>query len=139
MNKICTDIKQSKKLIELGIDMDTADMSYSFNFNSETYELSTVPYKDWIVPKYAKSDKFEQVIPAWSLNTLWGLMPNDDYHITLIYKTNRGWCSEYQEEPKSEAEGMHYEYPESLYSVYADTPLDVAFEMMCWLLDSRKL
>ena len=59
MNKICTDIEQSKKLIELVIDTDTADMSYSFNFNSETYELSTVPYKDWIVPKYAKSDKFE--------------------------------------------------------------------------------
>ena len=26
MNKICTTIKQSKKLIELGIDINTADM-----------------------------------------------------------------------------------------------------------------
>jgi len=26
MNKICTDINQSKKLIELGIDVSTADM-----------------------------------------------------------------------------------------------------------------
>lgn len=29
MNKICTSFKQSKKLIELGIDINTADMHYS--------------------------------------------------------------------------------------------------------------
>ena len=28
MNKICTSIEQSKKLIELGIDANTADMTY---------------------------------------------------------------------------------------------------------------
>ena len=29
MNKICTSFKQSKKLIELGTDVNTADMHYS--------------------------------------------------------------------------------------------------------------
>jgi hypothetical protein len=28
MNKICTSIEQSKKLLELGIDVNTADMYY---------------------------------------------------------------------------------------------------------------
>lgn len=28
MNKICTSIEQSRKLIELGIDINTADMIY---------------------------------------------------------------------------------------------------------------
>ena len=28
MNKICTSIEQSKKLLELGIDVNTADMDY---------------------------------------------------------------------------------------------------------------
>lgn len=28
MNKICTNLEQSKKLIELGIDVNTADMCY---------------------------------------------------------------------------------------------------------------
>ena len=31
MNKICTSIEQSKKLIELGIDVNTADMYYDVN------------------------------------------------------------------------------------------------------------
>lgn len=29
MNKICTSIEQSKKLIELGIDVNTADMFWN--------------------------------------------------------------------------------------------------------------
>lgn len=135
MNKICTSYEQSKSLLALGLDPNTADMKYDPRWDIPVI-ISEDDYDNHLNydPEFENTD-----IPAWSLNTLWGLMPNDDYHITLIYKTNRGWCSEYQEEPKSEAEGMHYEYPESLYSVYADTPLDAAFEMMCWLLDSRKL
>ena len=30
MNKICTSLEQSKKLIELGIDVNTADMRYGY-------------------------------------------------------------------------------------------------------------
>ena len=42
MNKICTDIEQSKKLIELGIDMNTADMCWELDRNClgvEAYNL----------------------------------------------------------------------------------------------------
>lgn len=35
MNKICTNVSQSKKLIELGIDVNTADMNYYWFGNSE--------------------------------------------------------------------------------------------------------
>ena len=30
MNKICTTIEQSQKLIELGVDVNTADMRYGY-------------------------------------------------------------------------------------------------------------
>lgn len=37
MNKICTSIVQSKKLIELGIDINTADFMWEYNPDKETY------------------------------------------------------------------------------------------------------
>lgn len=36
MNKICTSLEQSKKLVELGLDLNTADMCYrivAYNLN----------------------------------------------------------------------------------------------------------
>jgi len=44
MNKICTSIEQSKKLIELGIDINTADMCWC-NEN----DVITVPYIDSLI------------------------------------------------------------------------------------------
>ena len=38
MKKICTTIEQSKKLIELGIDVRTADMHWQYIEEDDTYE-----------------------------------------------------------------------------------------------------
>lgn len=68
--KSFTDLEQSKKLAEI-LTIESADMSYSFNFDSGIYEISTTPYKSWVVPKYAQPDDgFGQVIPCWSLAAL---------------------------------------------------------------------
>lgn len=83
MNKICTSIEQSQKLIELGIDVNTADMYYS-----------DVPVREWVdktdVSKGTlvvfKSQIFaienlrehkigEGDIYAWSLSALLGVLP----------------------------------------------------------------
>ena len=39
MNKICTSQKQSQKLIELGIDINTADMRYGYIAHYEKKSL----------------------------------------------------------------------------------------------------
>ena len=59
-NKICTSLEQSKKLIELGIDVSTADMLY--NVLGESYVRHDTPI-----------DKYHT--PAWSLSALLKLMP----------------------------------------------------------------
>lgn len=75
--KAYTTIEQSRKLAEI-LPLESADMSYSFNFNLETYESSTVSYKDWIVPKYAQpADGFGQVIPCWSLAALLDVLESE--------------------------------------------------------------
>jgi len=56
---ICTTIKQSKQLLEAGIDPFTADMSYAINITNGEYELM--------------ARKFESLgdLPCWSMAALW--------------------------------------------------------------------
>lgn len=85
--KSYTDIEQSKKLADF-LPIESADMSYSFNFDSGIYEISTTPYKSWVVPKYAQPDDgFGQVIPCWSLAALLDILP----YPTLAQHANGLW------------------------------------------------
>lgn len=65
MSKICTSIEQSKKLIELGIDINTADMYYDVN----SYGIQSKP--EVVIGKVWSKD-----ISAWSLAALIELLPN---------------------------------------------------------------
>lgn len=122
MNKICTSLEQSKKLIELGIDINTADMYWWPT--SLRYYIEAMDDGDF--------NEREGHVPAWSLSALLGLMPTDnkkdeyyvnieshsDYH-TINYRNCWDGC-------------IHSEYSE-------ESLLDAAFEMVCWLLENKKL
>ena len=126
MNKICTSLEQSQKLIELGIDVNTADMYWA----NDTLPLISFPLgnidADW---DYAMENG---MVPAWSLTALLKLMPTDDkkdeyyvgteshsdYH-TVSYRNCWDGC-------------IHSEYSE-------ESLLDAAFEMIVWLKENEKL
>ena len=114
MNKICTSLKQSKKLIELGINISTADMHYVLiDSDKEIYDIGFGDYIG-ILPHY----------PAWSLSALLELIHNKAY---ILRNSNVGtnrynvWIA-VRKSP-----------------VLCETPLDAAFEMICWLKENRKL
>ena len=115
MNKICTSIKQSKKLIELGIPKNTADMRIgNYVGKSGKVDGTNVHY-------YTKEESFgaTEIIPAWSLNALLELIPN--WTMDKTDKVNLT-CNPY----------YHCE------SCYED-PIDAAFEMVCWLKENGKI
>ena len=126
MNKICTDLEQSKKLMELGIDVYTADM-YWKNGVSDKYFQCFNPF----VGSGTDMD-YDYDIPAWSLSALLKLMPTDDkkdeyyvdteshsdYH-TVSYRNCWDGC-------------VHSEDSE-------ESLLDAAFEMVCWLKENGKI
>lgn len=59
-SQICTSVEQSKRLLELGLNPETADMELIHNIFSNTYEP---------LPKaFQTANKCE--IPAWSLHRL---------------------------------------------------------------------
>lgn len=127
MNKICTSQEQSKRLIELGIDADTADMCYRI--------VAYNPNNTHVYQPYCFVGALESDIPAWSLTALLGLMPklyDEDF-------INDGGC-----QPglcKGFDNNMwHVVYRSTMYCTdwYCE-PIDAAFDMVCWLLENKKI
>lgn len=84
--KAYTNLEQSKKLAEM-LSLDSADMSYTLDFNSEKYYISTTSYKSWVVPKYAESYKgLNQVIPCWSASALLEVIRNNGRYELQMYE-----------------------------------------------------
>ena len=114
MSKICTDLEQSRKLLSLGIDKNTADMHYfSDGYNPTKLDVGYSAEN----AKFYRGTKNEY-IPAWSLTALLKLMPSriDGFYTKLTKIHDNGWCIE-----------GHKTIGE---------PIDAAFEMVCWLLEN---
>lgn len=124
MTKICTDVEQSNKLIELGIDVNTADMCYHF------IEINKTP----ICIRWEKvhDDEKDNSIPAWSLSALMKLMPdkisidNESYYLSFTKKS-------------VEFRGPITWDGQKTKSFEMDNILDAVFEMVVWLKENGKL
>lgn len=119
MNKICTSIKQSKKLIKLGFDVNTADMHYSTWVILSEGEYILSPNQGKTIEEL-QEDYGKQVIPAWSLSSLMELIPPGN--ILLRDKLSG-----------------EYKCINTVDSNFYDNPLDAAFEMIVQLKENGKL
>lgn len=125
MNQIATTIEQSKKLIELGLSADTADMNYcNSSYKGKDY------IGEWKLslqsPQEAKSildmsvtswNTYWEIIPAWSLSALIELMPS----ATLDSSNNNYYRLRCMEK----------------FSEWHNNPIDAVFEMVCYLLENK--
>jgi len=125
MDTLATTIEQSKRMLELGLDPDSADMWWSNRFvywqptpmigiSEEQHQLYTFKWCD-------------EDVPAWSLSALLDVMPNNDYwEICLWQYKDQRWQCVFDDVEFSNGETK---------SFVADTPIDAAYEMVCWLLE----
>lgn len=127
MNKICTSIEQSKKLIELGVDVKTADMFYMYrhwgideNTIGNQSDASVGFDSDFYYG--ADNGKTYHYIPAWSFTALFIVLPQE----TRLIKSATGKM-------------YHCDCPKGNIDKWFDNPFDAAFEMICWLLENKKL
>lgn len=133
MNKICTNIKQSKKLIELGIDADTADIIY--NLFDESYIRNDTPI-----------DKYHT--PAWSLSALLKLLPSE-FEETGSFGTSKYKIDIRKYKFTDEIDAYQIAYgnylidsrgwKDMINTRWKEDLLDAAFEMVCWLLENKKI
>lgn len=137
MNKICTTIEQSKKLIELGIDVNTADMTYLRTYFGE--ERDYVLLIDSYPEEYTENGDgslipvYDEHIPAWSLASLLSIIPK---HIgDSVFRMDMGetdialWFDDL-------SSGTVDEF---LPDITKENFVDAAFETICWLKENGEI
>lgn len=128
MNKICTDINQSKKLVELGIDVNTADMEYMF-LKKDGSKVSNVPFV---------KDGFEEpeccyiFIPCWSLVALRAYLPSGISidGILYVFESHNTFDNEWVYEYK-------YEDISAPFYSKSSNEIDACYEMILKLHEQK--
>lgn len=151
MNKICTSIKQSKKLLDLGIDINTADLTVT------NYPLQDGSRFDFICCKLSNdifpsiTDGKSEKIPAWSLSALMNLLPSDFTEVgkysTTIYEIKIRKYNLIENVNLYQIAYGNYKFYEDGNSCWKDMIntgekeelLDAAFEMIVWLKENGKI
>lgn len=128
MSNIATTIEQSKRLFELGLSKETADMSYSEEYFGKDKDRND----EWCWKLNAcKFVDVEGIIPAWSLSALLEVMPSNigdyDLYITKHKYVDGG-------------HGYNVEYNRgfTISVLHKGTSHDLvtaAYEMVCCLLE----
>ena len=119
MNKICcTSPEQSKKLIELGIDVNTADMWYQHIGWKHLADNSEVPV---YFPMITRDRESDEDIPAWSLNGLMDILAKQDFRIKCVNNQ------------------FNIDIPSRHCKIWFPSLLEAAFEMVVYLLKENKI
>ena len=127
-----TTIEQSNKLLELGLNPETADMIHWKMPKDEYYEHENIIWLDSVNTLRRKGlvnfDETEmEIIPAWSLSALLAIMPKlDEQNSTL--------------ECCSDKTGRIVSYTIEYWNIknigYYNTALEAAYKMVVWLLEN---
>ena len=145
MKKICTDLEQSKKLLELGIDVYTADMFWK-NGVSDKYIQCFTPFVSC-----GTNIDYDYDVPAWSLETLMKFLPSEFTEVgkysTTTYKIDiRKYkftddVDLYQiayGSIKFDVDGQ-YSFKYMINTGEKENLIDAAFQMVCWLKENGKI
>ena len=120
INNICTSPEQSKKLVELGIDVNTADMWWAERYEGVVtengqYVVAEYPYYYLSLTKPSDTNYSQDTIkdiPAWSLAAL---LEQLDDAAGLAKDYGLWFC---------------YDNRKSCYTKHYDNPVDACYEMI---------
>jgi hypothetical protein len=145
--KICTDIEQCKKLLDLGIDINTADLTVT------NYPLQDGSRFDFICCKLPNdtfpsiTDGKSEKIPAWSLSALMNLLPSEFTEVTITYKIDIRKCKFTDDVDMFQIAYGSYKWHEDGGYTWRDMIntgekedlIDATFEMVVWLKENNKI
>lgn len=130
MSNVVTTIEQSRKLIELGLDPESADMTYLL-FSDGKYSIKV---------EIGERQKGESFLPAWSLSALLEVMPK-----VIVHDMNKHvLCLKYAEgvapfiyyvveSGRNKGKLIRFDNGRCVPDAY--DALDAACKMVCWLLE----
>lgn len=91
-SQICTTVEQSKRLLELGMKFETADMCHHLSNPQDKKNPYTKLALDDYIYIHLGEEGWEDTIPAWSLHRLIELCPETIYFEEPYYD-NEVYCS----------------------------------------------
>lgn len=110
-----TTIEQSKKLLKLGLNSETADCNWEHAPGYENHEGNITGF--WDDPEWGQSCDSKD-LPCWSFGALLKIIPN------------------YQLQTQSKGFGILFSCRKELKIIEANTPFEAAYNMVCWLLET---
>ena len=139
-----TSIEQSKRLLELGLSPESADMFYLIeNFVSQPIIKVGVGYNKEEEDECNNDDFTPEYIPCWSLGALLAIMPESIPHKdSLKIPERKYWCYGWKLTPNT----LLYEcyiaadrvLTETFISFhYEKSPIEAAYNMVVWLLENN--
>lgn len=107
-----TTVEQSKKLLELGLNPNSADMYYGYKKEKPEY----LPYEDIEIMALC--------IPCWSVDALLEILP---MHSTLDHEVNGWWCC------------VNFDIVDTRKDneIQGTNPLEALYNMVVWLLENN--
>jgi hypothetical protein len=132
-----TTIAQSKKLVELGLNPDTADMLWE-KHNCENSYVTVIPYT-------TKGKSIgAHILPCWSLGALIDLLP-------ASIQTGKGIQNQYEIDIRKyyagnklclyqiaygNNKGLSREWHDMINTAERENLIDAVLDMICWLLEN---
>lgn len=118
----CTTIEQSKKLLELGLSPDSADILILNNVG-RSGKVDDTNYTIILKENLNPLAKVPEIIPCWSVGALLELMPelNGRYRPTICPSENLCYFEDFLRE--------------ELVTIDGDSLIEVCVQTVIWLLD----
>lgn len=124
-----TTVEQSKRLIELGINPETADMIHPCLIarGEEVMYDAPVPKNSVLYAMHTSLEEKQKSVPAWSSDALMSLMPVvNEFYRPAMKKYDDFYCCVYSDDHCGDIQWFN-----------GDTPVDAAFEMILWLIEKN--
>lgn len=119
-----TSIEQSKKLLTLGLDPNTADLWYSLDETDPDYSVLHIDESlDW-----DEITVYDRALPCWSLGALLEVMPKiKEFYYPSLYKGSF-----------SVTACMYSTQDHDIFKIYSGEDfLEAAYNMVVWLLENN--
>lgn len=125
MNKVCTTVQQSRRLLNLGLDPESADMIWCL-VEKDKDEVCTLCVKAWSGSLQWQGQDIS--MPAWSLSALLELMPQ-----RIVGPYGELWKFGLEKDWDKTSCLVFYENKNSFVQKKAKEPIDACVEMIEWL------
>ena len=124
MIKLSTDIGQSRLLVGLGLDVNTADMTFKQVDLGDKTEYYLGVGLDVAVSQNLYSYRMGYVVPSWSLTALFNILQDVDGFQPQLGRFDKRYRCYYANQ-----------FGLVSLSCFADDPIDAAFNMVVGLLE----